>query len=147
MRYFEDIAVGDIQRAGSYLLTETDIIEFATRWDPWPYHTNVDAANESFLGGLTASGVHKVCISCRLLHDIDTPAVISLLGTESQHPNPARVGDELHVESKTIEKRESKSRPDRGIVKGLTQLINQDGVVVLETTTTLLVANRPSEAT
>ena len=144
MRYFEDIIVGDTQNAGPYDLTESDIIEFAERWDPWPNHTDVEAANESVFGGLTASGVHKVCISCRLLHDIDTPSVISLLGTESQHPNPARVGDQLHIESKTIDKRESKSRSDRGIIKGTPQLINQDGVVVLETTTTLMVAKRPA---
>ena len=143
MRYFEDITVGEVQSAGTYELTEADIIEFAERWDPWPFHTNVQAANDSPMGGLTASGVHKSCIACRLLHDIDPPLVIAVLGVEIQHPNPARVGDQLHIESKTIEKRESKSRPDRGIITGISQLINQDGTVVLENKTTLMIAKRP----
>ena len=47
MRYFEDITIGEIQTAGSYELTEKDIIEFAERWDPWPFHTDVGAANAS----------------------------------------------------------------------------------------------------
>ena len=143
MRYFEDITIDEIRKAGPYDLTESDIIEFAERWDPWPYHTDVLAANESAFGGLTASGVHKICISCRLLHDIEPPSVIAVLRSETQHPNPARVGDQLHIESKTIEKRESKSRPDRGIIKAVSQLINQDGVIVLETTTTLMVDKHP----
>ena len=106
MRYFEDITVGEVQTAGTYELTEADIIEFAEGWDPWPYHTDVQAAKDSPMAGLTASVVHKSCIACRLLHDIDTAVVIAALGSEVQHPNPARVGDQLHIESKTIEKRE-----------------------------------------
>ena len=145
MRYFEDITIGEVQEAGPYELTESEIIEFAERWDPLPFHTDVQAAKESAFGGLIASGVHKSCIACRLLHDIDTPSVIAALGTEIKHPNPARVGDQLHIESKTIEKRESKSRPDRGIVSWLNQLINQDGTVVLETKNTLMVAKRPKQ--
>ena len=143
MRYFEDITIGEIQKAGPYDLTEADIIEFAERWDPWPYHTDVLEANASAFGGLTASGVHKICISCRLLHDINPASVIAVLRSETQHPNPARVGDQLHIESNTIEKRESKSRPDRGIIKAVSQLINQDEVIVLETTTTLMVEKHP----
>jgi len=144
MQYYEEITIGASQEAGPVELTASDIVEFAERWDPWPYHTDVEVANESVFGGLAASGAHMICIAWRLLHDVDTPAVIAALGHEFEYPSPARAGDHLHIESSSIEKRESKSRTDRGIVLGLCQLINQTGTVVLEMKSTLLVAKRPT---
>ena len=129
MRYFEDIEVGKISTSGPYELTESGIIDFATQWDPFPFHTDVQAAKDSVFAGLTASNCHTVSIACRLFHEIEMDAVLAAMGHEYQYPNPARVGDQLTLETKAIEKRESRSKPDRGIVQGETYLKNQDKTI------------------
>jgi acyl dehydratase len=79
MKYFEDIEIEKIDRAGPMELTESGIIDFAKQWDPLPFHTDAQAAKESVFGGLAASGCHMICIAWCLLHDIERPAVIAAL--------------------------------------------------------------------
>ncbi len=146
MWFFEDVAI-DVLRIGksTYTLEQDDIIDFASKWDPWPFHTDVEAAKASIQGELTASGLHLLGITCRLLHDLDEkPEVMAGLSWEYQLPKPGCVGDVFHVECQSLEKRESKTRQDRGIVHELTQLKNQDGDVVVEMKSTLMVAKRPT---
>ena len=143
MRHFEEINIDEVQRSGPYELVESEIISFAEKWDPQPFHIDLEAAKESVFGGLAASNCHVVCIACKLLNETDKPAVLAALGHEYQYPNPAMVGDKLSLETRSVSKRESESKPDRGIVQGETLLKNQAGNVVLVMKYTALVSKKP----
>lgn len=77
-RYFEDYVPGQIQELGSITVDEAEIIAFAQRFDPQPFHTDIVAAKESIYGGLIASGWHTVCLMMRLLVEHYIPREASL---------------------------------------------------------------------
>ena len=143
--YFDDLQIGYRSRVGEYTLERDEIVDFASRWDPYPFHTDEDAARASIFGGLTASSVHLFAICTALFHRDPNPiAVLAMLGKdEMRFPNPARVGDRLSYETECIELRPSRSRPDRGIACLRDTLSNQDGEPVLTQTVTLMVSRRP----
>jgi acyl dehydratase len=142
--YFEDIEIGKVRTAGPFELTKQEIIEFAKKWDPLPFHIDEQAANNSVFGGFAASGSLKIAIANRLLFEIEPAAIIAALAHEYSYPNPAMAGDKLYIETTVIEKTKSKSQPDkRGMVRGETLLKNQDGVIVLEMKSLLMVETQP----
>jgi acyl dehydratase len=142
MQYFDDIPIGQKEMVGQIELTKSDIIEFAKLWDPQPFHLDERAAQESPFRGLTASGSHIFCVAARLTHKLKRVALIAGLGQELRFPNPARPRDRLTLNTECVDKRESRSKADRGIVVYEHRLTNQDGVVVLEMKSTILVAKR-----
>lgn len=142
--YFEDIEIGKVRTAGPFELTKQEIVEFAKKWDPLPFHIDEQAANNSVFGGFSASGSLKIAIANRLLFEIERAAIIAALAHEYSYPNPAMAGDKLVIETTNIEKAESKSQPDkRGMVRAETLLKNQDGVIVLEMKSLVMVEKRP----
>jgi acyl dehydratase len=143
--YFEETEVGAVSTAGPYLVTKDEIIRFATQYDPVPRHIDEDAAARSIFGGLTASGAHTFAILILLTGRLQ-PKNITLAGLgwdELRLPNAVRPGDELDLEVKVLEKRESKSKPDRGIVRRQVLLRNQKRETVLECFANVLIARRP----
>ena len=131
--YFEDIAIGEVRTSGPFELTKHEIVDFAKKWDPLPFHIDEQTANDSVFRGFSAPSSLKIAIANRLLFEMEPPAVIAALAHEFTYPNPAMHGDILHIETTNVEKTESKSQPDkRGMVRGETLLKNQDGIVVLE---------------
>ena len=143
MQYFEDIELGQVRVGGSYELTEFEIVEFATKWDPFPFHIDKEAAEQTIFGGLVASGVHLSCILCRCKHDIELPAVVALLRiTESRNPNPGRPGDVYSFESRVIGKKAPRTWPSDGIVVYQEYLRNQNEIVVLQHKITLRIKKR-----
>ena len=79
--FFEDVSVGEIITVGDYELTEKEIISFATKWDPQPYHIDKKAASSSIYGGLTACGIHIMAIRTLLLHQMQPkPVILGSLG-------------------------------------------------------------------
>jgi acyl dehydratase len=142
--YFEDVELDRPRSAGPYLLTEDEIKTFSSKWDPFDFHTQENAAEDSIFGGLAASGVHSVCIFNRLCHDVEMLAVQAAVEHHFRYPNAARPGDQISLESKELWVKESKSRSDIGIVGGESQLTNQDGDVVLEVNSVVFVARRNS---
>ena len=62
MRYWEDFTVGMVMEFGGYEVTEEEVIEFATEFDPQSFHIDKEAAKEHFFGGLIASGWHTGCL-------------------------------------------------------------------------------------
>jgi len=149
MRYFEDIEIGRQVRAGPYEVSEREIIEFATRWDPRAYHTDPKAALETPFKGLAASGAHTICIYYRLLYNLsqleqEPLAGIAALGFEIKLPRPVRPGDQLTLTAQPTEKRDSEKNPKAGIARTKGTLANQSGDVVLEIITTGLFAKRPT---
>ena len=145
LHYLDDVEVGYRSSVGGYELTAEEIVEFAGRWDPFPFHTDERAAKASVFGGLTASSCHIFAICTRLWHDDPNRIeVLAMLGKdEMRFPNPARPGDRLTYETECIEKRVSKSKPDRGVVTVRDRLVNQFGETVLEQKVSLMVPRRP----
>jgi len=117
--YFEDFEVGDSRKAGPYLVSKAEIIQFAKQYDPRPSHIDEEAATRSVFGGLSASAAHTFAIFIFLTNKGQPPlrALAGLGYDELRLPNAVRPGDELDYESTVLEKRESKSRPDMGILR------------------------------
>lgn len=131
---FDDIAVGMVLATSEpYEITKEEIVEVAGRWDPQPFHLDEEAGNASQFGGLVASGVHTIAASVRLgtLEEPLTAAVAGLGMDELRMHHPVRPGDLLQQTTEVIDVRPSRSRPDRGIVRGLRTVRNQHGIVVL----------------
>jgi acyl dehydratase len=143
--YFDDTEIGQLRTAGPYLVSSDEIIEFARKYDPQPFHTDEEAAARSVFAGLTASGAHTFAITISLLSRTKPHSlrVVAGLGwDELRLPVPVRPGDELSLEVAIMEKRESKSNPDRGIVRNQMHLRNQKREAVLQCINTVLVARR-----
>ena len=144
MLYFDDIKVGYRSEVGSYQLTETEVVEFASRWDPQPFHIDKQAAAKSIFGGLTASSLHLFAICTRLFFDhADQIQILAMLGKEAiRIPHPARPGDRLTYTTECIQSKPSSSRNDRGVITLKDTLANQAGDVVLSQEVALLVARQ-----
>ena len=143
--YFEDIEVGQKNTAGEYLVIREEIIEFARKWDPQPFHIDEEKARESQFGGIIASASHTMAISFWLLNRAGKGlAAISGLGWDKMRlPTPVRPGDLLSLTMECIEKRESKRKPDRGILRHSVVIKNQDGIPVTTFEATTLVKRQP----
>ena len=116
--YLEDVAVGDEFVSDELTVTAEQIIAFATQYDPQPFHTDPDAAKNSFFGGLAASGWHTAALTMRLLVTEGPQFSGGTIGGggELQWPSPTRPNDRLHVKATVESVTPSKSKPDRGIV-------------------------------
>jgi acyl dehydratase len=141
---FEDFEPGKRIQIGRWELSRNQVVEFAQRWDPQPFHVDEEAARASLYGGLTASSLHLFAICTRLFFDFPGGvAVLAMLGKdEVRFPGPARPGDVLTYHTECVESRPSRSRPDRGIVVLADTLENQRGEPVMTQKVTLLVARR-----
>ena len=131
---FEDFVPGSVRTSGTVLVTEEEIIEFARRYDPQVFHTDPVAARKTVFGGLVASGWHTGAIAMRLIveHFLSGVASVGSPGVdEVRWLKPVRPGDTLSVRVTVLEARRSESKPDRGLVRSLIEVLNQDRVVVM----------------
>jgi acyl dehydratase len=140
--HFEEIETPSSIAGPSRRVERDEMVAFAQRWDPLPIHLDEEAAKP--FGGLTASGSFLLALRLRLIHDMDRqPAVIASFGyDEVRFKAPVHAGDELKLVIDFEKKRESASKPDRGIVTMRETLINQRGEVVLHVIDTVLVWKR-----
>ena len=133
-RWFEDFTPGQVFEFGDYKMTLAEILGFATRYDPQPFHTDPDAARGSAFGELVASGWNTAAIAMRLLVDHFIPAN-SAMGSpgvdELRWTRPVKPGDRLSMRVTITETRLSRSKPDRGIVHNTTEVLNQHNEVVM----------------
>ncbi|MEX0583877.1 MAG: MaoC family dehydratase [Sneathiella sp.] len=144
--YFEDIAVGDKTVSNSKTVTKEEILDFARKYDPQPFHLDEAAAKKSIYGGLIASGWHTTAILMRLLVDNMTNkrAGLGSPGCDDlRWVRPVRPGDTLRYESTVVEPRKSGSRPDMGIIRADVKLFNQNDEVVLTLKSIGMVKTRP----
>ena len=119
-RYYEDIEEGSVEHVGSTTVSEADIVAFAERYDPQPFHVDPEAAESTPYGGLIASGWHTACLCMRLVVDgvLDGAVTYGSFGLdELRWKNPVRPGDTIDVEHRVVSKRVSESRDDRGYVE------------------------------
>ena len=132
--YFDDFEPGQVLGLGSVAVTEDEIVEFARRFDPQPFHVDPEAAKESVFGGLIASGWHTGAMWMRLYVDtmLGTPSAQGSPGIEElRWLAPVRPGDTLHGRLTVLETTPSERRPDRGTVRIRGEMVNQDGVTVM----------------
>jgi acyl dehydratase len=147
MRYFEDFTPGQVIELGRRSISRDEIIAFAREFDPQPFHTDEAAATRTIYGGLIASGWHTGAISMRLLYDglvKDTASLGSPGVDELRWLKPVRPGDTLTARLTVLDCVPSRSKPDRGIVRSLIELINQHGEVAVSVKGMSLFARRPA---
>ncbi len=148
-QYFEDIEIGEIRDHGPGRVVDAEEIKrFALEFDPMPFHVDEAAAKASVLGRLCASSVHVLAIGSQLAHEgqgeeMDM-AVLSGLGwDEVRLVSPLFAGDHVRARSWVAEKRDSGSRPDRGVVTMQNEVLRDDGSIIARYKIAVLVAKRP----
>lgn len=135
MRYFEDIEVGTVEEFGHYEVTREEIIDFARKYDPQPFHLSEEAGRAMHFGGLCASGWHTCAMVMRMVVDNIPDDDTSSLGSpgidELRWKKPVYPGDILRVRSTIADKRESRSRPDMGTLFLDNEVYNQRDELVM----------------
>src|SRR3546814_899172 len=119
MLYYEDIEVGAVQRFGNKLVTREEVIDFASKYDPQPFHLDDAAAAATYFGRLSASGWHTAAMAMRMIVDDMKAHEQAGLGSpgidELRWLKPVYPGDTLRCESEVLSKRRSASRPEMGL--------------------------------
>jgi acyl dehydratase len=133
-RYLEDYTVGSTAEIGSVTVSQDEVLEFAKRYDPQPFHTDPEAAKASPYGGLIASGWHTAAMMMRIVVDYFIDGETSL-GSPGLGPIrwklPVRPGDVLRVRARILESRRSASKPDRGSLTFEVEVLNGADEVVM----------------
>jgi acyl dehydratase len=135
--HFEDYAAGQVIDLGSYAVTAAEIREFASEFDPLPFHLDEAAARASLLGGLAASGWHVCSMLMRMIADswLNKSASMGSNGvSEVKWLKPVFAGETLSGRVTIVSKRVSSRRPEMGIFECLFELFNQEGVKKTEMT-------------
>lgn len=147
MIYFEDLEVGRETEFGSYEVTREEVLEFARKYDPQPFHLSDEAAAKTHFGRLAASGWHTCAMAMAVIarHVVEeeqaglgSPGVDELRWLKPVYP-----GDRLTVRSTIVDKTPSRSRPELGSFRSKTIVTNQDDVPVLSFTSIVLIRRRP----
>ena len=150
MQYFEDIAVGASQAFGRYEVTREEVIEFASKYDPQPFHLDDEAAAATHFGRLSASGWHTCAMTMAMLVEnlkanrqagLGSPGIDQLRWLKPVFP-----GDTLRCESEVLDKRRSKSRPEMGLFKSRLTVFNQDDAPVMQMVSNGLIRVREPDA-
>ncbi len=146
MRYFEDFSVGEVTEVGPVGVSEDEIVEFARRYDPQPFHVDPEAAKESPFGGLVASGWHTTALFMgmfvrRILlasASLGSPGVEEIRWTA-----PVRPGDTLTGRVTVTDVQPSSTNPRRGTVFTTNEVFNQNGELVMTLKARGFFARRP----
>ena len=142
--YFEEVYVGEMESAGPYHVNKDEMVAFARKWDPFPFHLDDAAGRKSIYGELIASGEYTMAVKQTLSHRIGkNEALICSVGyDELRYLRPVKAGDRLTLSMECIDKQSSLSKPDRGIVKYRVTLTNQEDDPVLSYIDIILLAKR-----
>jgi acyl dehydratase len=146
-RYFEDFEPGQTIEVGETTVTEEEIVEFATRFDPQPFHVDPEAARDGPFGGLIASGWHTSALFMRLYVDAvlnHTESMGSPGVEEIRWLVPVRPGDTLRGRVTIVEAKPSSKRLDRGTVRCRFELLNQRDELVMTMVAWGLFGRRPA---
>lgn len=159
MKYFEDTAIGDRLELGSHTFLADDIKAVAHRFDPQRFHIDEAEAERSHFGRLCASGWHTGFAWMRLFVDYRNALIekmrargepVAKLGPSPGYqnlkwPKPVYAGDTVTYVMEVVEKRESKSRPEWGIVQFQVTGTNQNGEPVFGFLSTGFIERRPDQ--
>jgi acyl dehydratase len=146
-KYFEDLHEGDqFRHSTGRTITESDNTLFcAISMNPQPLHLNEDYAQTTQFGTRIVNGILTMGLVVGLtISDLTEGTIIANLSyNRVVHPRPVFHGDTIYVETEILEKRVSKSKPDRGIVTMLHRGLNQNGDVVCEVERAVMFRRRP----
>ena len=146
MRYFEDVQVGERTNLGTHTVTEEEILAFARRYDPQPFHVDPEAAKQSIFGGLIASGWHTCAIMMRMTVEAgrkNRTVTTGSPGVDScRWLKPVRPGDTLAGRAEVLEAWPSRSKPI-GFVRSRVEMLNQRGEIVLSLVGIAMYRRRP----
>ena len=150
MIHYEDLEVGSTSKFGHYDVTREEVIEFARKYDPQPFHLDDEAAAQTHFGRLSASGWHTCAMMTAMLVEnmkttrqagLGSPGMDNLRWVKPVYP-----GDTLRIETTIIEKRRSKNRPDMGLFKSDLVIFNQNDEPVMTLRSNGLIKVRNPEA-
>ena len=147
MRYFEDFEVGQETVFGHYDVTREEVLEFARKYDPQPFHLSDEAAARTHFGRLAASGWHTCAMTMAVIaHYVvaDEQAGLGSPGVdELRWLKPVYPGDRLSVRGDVLETIPSRSKPEIGVIRTRTVVTNQDGAEVMRFTSIVMLQRRP----
>ncbi len=148
MNYFEDLEVGAKAGFGSYAVTREEVLEFAEKYDPQPFHLSDEAAAKTHFGRMAASGWHTGAMSMAMLVEWMKAHPQAGLGAagldELRWLKPVFPGDTLRCEYEVLEKKPSATRPERGSARTRMTVFNQHDEPVMTFIARTLVARRPA---
>lgn len=146
--YFEDLEVGAVTDFGHYAVTREEVLDFARKYDPQPFHLSDEAAAKTHFGRLAASGWHTcamtMAVIARYVVDDQQAGLGSPGVDELRWLKPVYPDDTLHVRGEVIEKTPSRSKPQIGSFRTRTTVTNQDGVPVMTFISIVLIRRRPA---
>jgi acyl dehydratase len=147
MRYFEDFELGAVTEVGPVSVSEEEIVEFASRYDPQPFHIDPEAAKSSPFGGLIASGWHTTALFMGMFVRgilLDSASLGSPGVEEIRWTAPVRPGDTLMGRITVTDVQPSAKNPARGTVFTTSDVFNQDGTLVMSLKARGFFARRPA---
>jgi acyl dehydratase len=147
VRYFEDFGVGDVYELATVIVDLDEMVAFARRFDPQPFHVDEVAAKESSFGELVASGWFTGSLFMRMYVDellADSASQGSPGVEELRWLKPVRAGDRLTGRVTVLDARPSATRADRGTVFTHSEILNGDGEVVMSLKARGLFGRRPA---
>ena len=134
MTFFEDLEPGATAAFGRYQVTLEEVVEFAEKYDPQPFHLSDEAAAQTHFGRISASGWHTCAMVMRMMVDNITERKQAGLGSpgldELRWLRPVYPGDTLRVETTLIDKTASRSRPEMGSFRSEVKVFNQNDELV-----------------
>ena len=149
MIYFEDLEVGAETTFGQYDVTREEVLEFARKYDPHPFHLSDEEAAKTHFGRIAASGWHTCAMTMAVIarHVVaDEQAGLGSPGVdELRWLKPVYPGDRLTVKGTIVEKTPSRSKPHIGSFRTQTTVTNQDNVPVMRFTSIVLMLRRPAD--
>ena len=149
--YFEDLEIGQVLGSQRKTMTESEIIDFAWKYDPQPFHLDDEAAAKTHFGRISASGWHTCAMTMSMLVANLTANKQAGLGSpgvdELRWKKPVYPGDTLRCETEVIEKRRSASRPEMGVYRSRVRVLNQDDLPVMTFISNGLIRTRDPEGT
>lgn len=146
--FYEDLTMGETEEFGSYIVTKEEVIDFATKYDPQPFHLDEELAKQSVFGNLCASGWHTGAMMMRMIVDRSITSGFASMGSPGldkiEWKKPVFPGDTLSLRGKIVDMRESKSRPNIGLLKSDYEVVNQHGDVVMRVIANSMILKRPA---
>ena len=148
--YFEDLELGAKTVFGHYDVTREEVLEFARKYDPQPFHLSDEEAAKTHFGRIAASGWHTCAMTMAVIArkvveekqaGLGAPGVDELLWLKPVYP-----GDRLTVTGTIVEKTPSRSKPEIGVIRTETVVTNQEDVPVMRFTSIVMMRRRPGAA-
>ena len=147
MIYFEDLEVGAETDFGTYEVTREEVLDFARKYDPQPFHLSDEDAAKTHFGRIAASGWHTAAMTMAVIARHVVAHEQAGLGSpgidELRWKKPVYPGDTLHVRGQILEKTPSRSKPEIGSFRTQTMVTNQTGETVMTFISIVLIRRRP----